>query len=102
MASTKDVIGNHIRRFRAGEIKGILDDFSVDALLFTPAGLLRGRGEIERFFQALLAEFGKPGASDAVCTTALRVITLTLYGARKQQTTFMNSRLTHSWCKVER
>jgi hypothetical protein len=37
-------------------------------MLFTPAGLLRGRSEIEALFKNLLAEFEKPGASDAVHT----------------------------------
>jgi ketosteroid isomerase-like protein len=69
MTSTKDVIDNHLRRFHEGDIEGILDDYSVDAVLFTPAGLLKGRGEIKTLFQALLAEFGKPGASDTLHTT---------------------------------
>ncbi len=51
MRSTKDVIENHIRRFRGGNLEGILDDYSQEAMLFTPAGLLRGRGEIEALFQ---------------------------------------------------
>ncbi|MDX6461441.1 MAG: hypothetical protein QOE55_5138 [Acidobacteriaceae bacterium] len=36
MNSTKDVIENHIRRFREGKIKGVLDDFSPDAILPPP------------------------------------------------------------------
>ena len=68
MRSTKDVIENHIGRFRGGDLEGILDDYSHEAMLFTPAGLLRGRSEIEALFKNLLAEFGKPGASDTVHT----------------------------------
>jgi ketosteroid isomerase-like protein len=68
MRSTKDVIENHIRRFRGGNLEGILDDYSHEAMLFTPAGLLRGRSEIEALFKSLLAEFAKPGASDMVHT----------------------------------
>ena len=41
MNSTKDVIENHIRR--EGNIKGVLDDFSPDAILLTPTGVLKGR-----------------------------------------------------------
>ncbi len=44
MNSTQEVIANHIRRFREGNLEGVLDDFSPDPLLFTPAGLLKGRG----------------------------------------------------------
>ena len=43
MNSTKDVIENHIRRFREGNIKGVLDDFSPDAILLTPTEVLKGR-----------------------------------------------------------
>src|SRR6202022_2123300 len=42
MNSTKNVIENHIRRFREGNIKGVLDDFSPDAILLTPTGVLKG------------------------------------------------------------
>jgi hypothetical protein len=42
MNSTKDVIENHIRRFREGNIKGVPDDFSPDAILLTPTGVLKG------------------------------------------------------------
>ena len=43
MNSTKDVIENHIRRFREGNIQGVLDDFSPDAILLTPTGVLKIR-----------------------------------------------------------
>src|ERR1700737_1303090 len=43
MNSTKNVIENHIRRFREGNIKGVLDDFSPDAILLTPTGVLKIR-----------------------------------------------------------
>jgi ketosteroid isomerase-like protein len=66
--TTKDVIDNHIRRFREGDIERILDDYSADAVLFTPAGLLKGRSEIKTLFQAMLTDFGKPGSSDTVQT----------------------------------
>src|SRR5258708_32571553 len=41
MNSTKDVIENHTRRFREGNIKGVLDDFSPDGILLTPTGVLK-------------------------------------------------------------
>jgi hypothetical protein len=68
MNSSKDVIENHIRRFREGNLDGILHDFSLDAILFTPAGPLSGKGKIRALFENLLAEFGKSGASDTVHT----------------------------------
>lgn len=68
MNSTKDVIDNHIRRFREGNLEGVLDDYSPDAVMFTPSGTLRGRSEIKGLFQKMLAEFGKPGSSDTLHT----------------------------------
>ena len=63
MKSTKDVINNHLRCFDEGNLEGILDDYSANAVLFTTEGPLKGRTEIKPLFEALLAEFGKPGAS---------------------------------------
>ena len=63
MGSTKDVIDRHLRSFGAQDLNGILSDYVPGAVLFTPGGLLRGVDAIKAFFQALLAEFGKPGAS---------------------------------------
>ena len=45
--TTKDVIENHIRRFREGNIKGVLDDFSPNAILLTPTGVLKGTEKSE-------------------------------------------------------
>ena len=68
MNSTKDVIENHVRLSREGNIRSVLDDFSPDAILLTPTGVLKGRGEIKELFQNLLAEFGKNGGSETVHT----------------------------------
>jgi len=63
MASTKDVLDHHVKCFDKGDLKGILSDYAPDAVFFTPDGPLRGPGEIGRLFQAILAEFGKPGTT---------------------------------------
>ena len=62
MASTKDVLDNHLKSFGEGDLKGILSDYAPDAVLFTPEGPLRGADAIRPLFQAMIAEFGKPGA----------------------------------------
>jgi SnoaL-like domain len=62
MGSTKDVLDNHLKSFWEGNLEGILSDYAPGAVLFTPAGPLRGPEAIGSFFKALLAEFGKPGA----------------------------------------
>ena len=61
--STRDVIDSHLKNFFDGNLKGILSDYVPDAILLTPQGSLRGLDAIRGFFQALLAEFGKPGAT---------------------------------------
>jgi ketosteroid isomerase-like protein len=62
MASTKDVLSNHLKCFGEGDLKGILSDYAPGAVLFTSNGPLRGVDEIRPLFQAMIAEFGKPGA----------------------------------------
>jgi ketosteroid isomerase-like protein len=61
--STKEVIESHLESFGDRDLDGILSDYAPGAVLFTPEGPLRGVGAIRELFQAMLAEFGKPGAS---------------------------------------
>jgi ketosteroid isomerase-like protein len=63
MASTKHVIDHHLKCFGEGDLKGILSDYAPDAVLFTPDGSLRGADAIKPLFEAMVAEFGKPGAT---------------------------------------
>ena len=63
MASTKDVIDHHLKCFGEGDLMGILSDYAPDAVLFTSDGPLRGADAIKPLFQAMVSEFGKPGAT---------------------------------------
>jgi ketosteroid isomerase-like protein len=63
MASTKDVLERHLKYFGEGDLKGILSDYAPGAVLFTPDGPLRGADAIRPFFQAMIAEFGKPDSA---------------------------------------
>jgi ketosteroid isomerase-like protein len=63
MTSTKDVVDHHLESFGARDLKGILSDYAPDAVLFTPDGPLRGIDAMKPLFQAMIAEFGKPGAA---------------------------------------
>jgi ketosteroid isomerase-like protein len=63
MTSTKDVVDNHLKYFGEGDLKGILSDYAPGAVLFTPDGPLKGADAIRPLFQAMIAEFGKPGAT---------------------------------------
>lgn len=63
MSSTKDVLDRHMKCFGEGDLTGILSNFAPDAVMFRPDGPLRGTDAIRPIFQAVLAEFGKPGAT---------------------------------------
>ena len=63
MALTKDVLDHHLKCFGEGDLKGILSDYALDAVLFTSDGPLKGADAMRPLFQALIAEFGKPGAA---------------------------------------
>jgi ketosteroid isomerase-like protein len=63
VASTKDVLDHHLKCFGEGDLKGILSDYAPGAVLFTPDGPLRGVDAIRPLFQAMVAEFGKPGST---------------------------------------
>ena len=63
MASTKEVVDNHLKCFGEGDIKGILSDYAPGAVLFTSNGPLKKADAIRPLFQGMIAEFGKPGAT---------------------------------------
>jgi len=59
---TKDVIDHHLKAFSDGDLEGILSDYAPGAVMFTANGPRRGVDEIRPLFQAMIAEFRKPGA----------------------------------------
>ena len=63
MASTKDILSNHLKAFDQGDLNGVLSDYAPGAVLFTKDGALKGVDAIRPLFEALIAEFGKPGAT---------------------------------------
>ncbi len=63
MASTKNILEHHLKCFDEGDLDGVLSDYAPDAVLFTANGPLRGADAMRPLFQALIAEFAKPGAS---------------------------------------
>ncbi len=62
-ASTKEILDRHLKYFGESDLGGILSDYAPDAVMFTENGTLRGVDEIKPLFQALIAEFKKPGAA---------------------------------------
>jgi len=62
MLSTKDVLDHHLKSFSEGDLTGILSDYAPEAVMFTRDGPLKGAEAMRPLFQALIEEFGKPGA----------------------------------------
>jgi ketosteroid isomerase-like protein len=62
-STTKDVLDHHLKCFGEGSLEGIMADYSSDAVLFMPTGLLKGPDAIKPWLQAIFSEFAKPGAS---------------------------------------
>ena len=65
-STTEEVLQRHVQRFFAGDLEGVVSDYSADAVLFTPRGPLKGHGPIREFFRALIKEFGQPGSTFAM------------------------------------
>jgi len=63
MRTTKDVLDQHLRSFVENDLDGVLADYSSETVFFIPGGPLRGPDAVKSFFQTLLSEFAKPGAS---------------------------------------
>ena len=71
MLSTSEVLDRHLTSFAEHDVDGVLADYAADAVLFAPSGPLKGPDAIRPLFEALIAEFAKPGSS---FTTQLRSI----------------------------
>jgi len=63
MISTSDVVDRHLKSFAECDVNGILADYTSDAVLFVPAGPLKGTNAIRPFFEPLVEEFAQPGSS---------------------------------------
>jgi ketosteroid isomerase-like protein len=63
MTSTKHVIDHHLKAFGERDLTGVLSDYAPGAIFFTQHGPLQGLDAIRPLFQALIAEFAKPGAT---------------------------------------
>lgn len=61
--STEAILDHHLQAFGAGDLNGLLEDYTDESVVITPEGVLRGPSQITPLFKAFLAEFAKPGAS---------------------------------------
>ena len=63
MPTTQNILDQHLKCFGENDLKGVLADYSSDAVFFIPGKLLKGQDDLKPFFETLLSEFAKPGAS---------------------------------------
>lgn len=63
VATTEAVLSHHLQCFGGGDLEGILSDYTHDAVMCTPTGVLHGPAAMAGVFQTLFSEFAKPGAS---------------------------------------
>jgi ketosteroid isomerase-like protein len=66
MKTTNDVLDRHLEAFGKGDLAGILADYAPRAVMFTPQGPLEGAAAMRPLFEALIAEFRRPGATFAI------------------------------------
>ena len=63
MAPTKEILDHHLKALGQGDLNGVLSDYAPGVVFFTKDGALKGDAALRPLFEALLAEFGKPGAT---------------------------------------
>jgi ketosteroid isomerase-like protein len=61
IATTQEILTHHLTCFGAGDLEGILSDYSEDIVFFLPDGPIKGPAAMKPFFEAMFAEFSKPG-----------------------------------------
>jgi ketosteroid isomerase-like protein len=62
--STQDVLNHHLQSFGSGDLNGLLEDYTSESVFMTSEGaVVHGPEQMKGLFQALIAEFAKPGAS---------------------------------------
>ena len=59
--STEDVLNHHLTSFGAGDLEGVMSDYTEDSVIILPGAKLEGLEAIEGLFVALIGEFSKPG-----------------------------------------
>ena len=79
----EETLLRHVEAFAKGDLDALVSDYCEDAVLITPDGILRGRGEFATFFEELLAVF-LPGSTFEVsqCTTERTMAYIVWSGSR--------------------
>jgi ketosteroid isomerase-like protein len=61
IGTTRQVFEHHLGALAAGDLDGILSDYTDESIVIGPDGALKGRLAIRGFFEAVLASLFKPG-----------------------------------------
>lgn len=72
MSDTETILKHHLDCFGAGDLDGLMSDYTDDSVLFTPEGPLKGRDQIRGVFAGMFEEFSKPGASFEMGTQSVQ------------------------------
>jgi ketosteroid isomerase-like protein len=67
--TTQQVLEHHLGTLAAGDLDGILRDYTEDSTLIGPAGPVKGTRAIREFFAAGLASLFKPGTYELTMDT---------------------------------
>jgi ketosteroid isomerase-like protein len=60
-AATSEVLERHMKTFGAADLEGVMADYAPTAVMLTPGGPIAGTEALRKNFQAVLAEWSKPG-----------------------------------------
>lgn len=60
--SAQQLLDQHLQRFGAGDIDGLLSQYAADVVFITRDKVLHGPAELRPLFEAMIAEFAQPGA----------------------------------------
>ena len=72
-SSTEEVLNHHLQSFGAGDVEGILSDYTEGAFVIAPDGsVFTSQAQMRQLYEALVSEFGKPGASFSLDQTVIQ------------------------------
>ena len=61
LTDTDRVLDHHLQTLGAGDLGGVMDDYTEESILVGPEGTMKGREAIRSFFETLISGLFKPG-----------------------------------------
>ena len=62
--TTREVLDHHLKTLGAGDLDGLVSDYTDDSIIIGPDGVVRGRKAIRQMFEFFLSGLLKPGTYD--------------------------------------